>query len=151
MNDDAFKVVYNKALDIISRREHSQKELIGKLLNKFSEEEIVNSVINNLVEKNLLNDTRYSEAYVVSRKRKGFGPKKIEMELYAKKIDSILIGNAIEAYESWTENAENQLKKKFKGVKPTDYQSKMKQKQFLSMNTQAKNPYGCHYFLKLHN
>ena len=41
MNDDAFKVVYNKALDIISRREHSQKELIGKLLNKFSEEEIV--------------------------------------------------------------------------------------------------------------
>ena len=29
------------------------------------------------------------------------------------------------------ENAENQLKKKFKGVKPTDYQSKMKQKQFL--------------------
>ena len=52
MNDDAFKVVYNKALDIISRREHSQKELTGKLLNKFSEEEIVNSVINNLVEKN---------------------------------------------------------------------------------------------------
>ena len=66
MNDDAFKVVYNKALDIISRREHSQKELTGKLLNKFSEEEIVNSVINNLVEKNLLNDSRYSEAYVVS-------------------------------------------------------------------------------------
>jgi SOS response regulatory protein OraA/RecX len=43
----------------------------------------------------------------------------------------MLIDNAIEAYESWTENAENELKKKFKGVEPTDYNSKMKQKQFL--------------------
>ena len=96
MNDDAFKVVYNKALDIISRREHSQKELTEKLLNKFSEEEIVNSVINNLVEKNLLNDTRYSEAYVVSRKRKGFGPKKIMYELIARGVIENIAYDAIE-------------------------------------------------------
>ena len=63
--------------------------------------------------------------------RKGFGPKKIEMELYSKKVDPMLIGNAIEGYESWIENAENVLKKKFNSMKPTDYKSKMKQKQFL--------------------
>ena len=53
------------------------------------------------------------------------------MELHSKKVDSVFISNAIEAYESWTENAENELQKKFKGITPTDYKSKMKQKQFL--------------------
>ena len=37
----------------------------------------------------------------------------------------------IKAYENWNENAASELHKKFKGTKPTDYQSKMKQKQFL--------------------
>jgi SOS response regulatory protein OraA/RecX len=36
-------------------------------------------------------------------------------------------------YETWLENAQKELKKKFKDQKPTDYQSKMKQKQFLFM------------------
>ena len=69
--------------------------------------------------------------YLNSRARKGFGPKKIEMELNFKKVDSSFIAIAIAEYESWTENAQNELLKKFKGIKPTDYNSKMKQKQFL--------------------
>ena len=39
MNDDAFKIIYNKALDILSRREHSKKELSDKLLKKFDASE----------------------------------------------------------------------------------------------------------------
>ena len=77
MNDDAYKAIYNEALDIISRREHSQKELTDKLIKKFNIPELVDLVINSLLDKNLINDYRYSEAYVVARKRKGFGPKKI--------------------------------------------------------------------------
>ena len=131
MNDDAFKVVYNKALDIISRREHSQKELTGKLLNKFSEEEIVNSVINNLVEKNLLNDTRYSEAYVVSRKRKGFGPKKIMYELIARGVIENIAYNAIENEGGWNDAALKVFNKKFKKGKAMDFKELNKQKTFL--------------------
>ena len=56
MNDDAYKAIYNKALDIISRREHSQKELSDKLIKKFNIPELVDSVIHGLLEKNLLND-----------------------------------------------------------------------------------------------
>ena len=131
MNDDAFKVVYNKALDIISRREHSQKELTGKLLNKFSEEEIVNSVINNLVEKNLLNDTRYSEAYVVSRKRKGFGPKKIMYELISRGVIENIAYEAIENEGGWKDAALKAFNKKFKKGKTTDFKELNKQKTFL--------------------
>ena len=131
MNDDVFKVVYNKALDIISRREHSQKELTGKLLNKFSEEEIVNSVINNLVEKNLLNDTRYSEAYVVSRKRKGFGPKKIMYELIARGVIENIAYKAIENEGGWKDAALKVFNKKFKKGKAMDFKELNKQKTFL--------------------
>ena len=132
MTSEAFTVVYNKALDLVSRREHSRHELMYKLNKRFPETiPIIEEVLDKLALNNILDDERFAEMYLNSRARKGFGPKKIEMELYSKKVDSLLVGNAIEAYESWTENAENQLKKKFKGVKPTDYQSKMKQKQFL--------------------
>jgi SOS response regulatory protein OraA/RecX len=51
MNDDAYKAIYNKALDIVSRREHSQKELSDKLISKFDIPDLVESVIQNLIEK----------------------------------------------------------------------------------------------------
>ena len=132
MSSEAFTVVYNKALDLVSRREHSRHELRQKLNKRFPETmPIIEEALDKLELNNILDDERFVEMYLNARARKGFGPKKIEMELYSKKVDSMIIGNAIEAYESWTENAENELKKKFKGIKPTDYKSKMKQKQFL--------------------
>ena len=132
MTSEAFIVVYNKALDLVSRREHSRHELKQKLNKRFPETvPIIEEALDKLLLNNILDDERFVEMYLNARARKGFGPKKIEMELYSKKVDSILIGNAIEAYECWTENAENELKKKFKDIKPTDYKSKMKQKQFL--------------------
>tara|TARA_Y100000768_G_scaffold376904_1_gene349499 strand:+ start:505 stop:945 length:441 start_codon:yes stop_codon:yes gene_type:complete len=132
MTSEAFTVVYNKALDLVSRREHSRHELMQKLNKRFPETiPVIEEALDKLELNNILDDERFVDMYLNARARKGFGPKKIEMELYSKKVDSILIGNAIEAYESWTENAENELKKKFKGIQPTDYKSKMKQKQFL--------------------
>ena len=132
MTSEAFKLVYNKALDLVSRREHSCHELIQKLNKRFPETlPIIEAVIEKLVVNNILNDERFAEMYLNSRARKGFGPKKIEIELNSKKVDPLLIANAIAEYESWVENAKNELFKKFKGIKPTDYKSKMKQKQFL--------------------
>lgn len=132
MTSEAFTVIYNKALDLVSRREHSQYELIQKLNKRFPESmPIIEEVVKKLAVNNILNDERFAEMYLNSRARKGFGPKKIEMELNFKKVDSSFIAIAIAEYESWTENAQNELLKKFKGVKPTDYNSKMKQKQFL--------------------
>ena len=132
MTAEAFTVVYNKALDLVSRREHSRHELMQKLNKRFPETiPIIEEALDKLVLNNILDDERFAEMYLNARARKGFGPKKIEIELYSKKVDSMLISNAIEAYVSWTENAANELKKKFKGIQPTDYKSKVKQKQFL--------------------
>lgn len=132
MTSEAFALVYNKALDLASRREHSCYELMQKLNKRFPETiPIIEDVLDKLVTNKILDDERFAEMYLNSRARKGFGPKKIEMELHSKKVDSFFISNAIEAYEDWLENAKNELQKKFKGVVPNDYKSTMKQKQFL--------------------
>ena len=132
MTSETFALIYNKALDLVSRREHSCYELIQKLNKRFPETmPIIEDVVQKLVTNNILNDERFAEMYLNSRARKGFGPKKIEMELNSKKVDYIFIANAISEYDGWAENAENELLKKFKGVKPNDFNSKMKQKQFL--------------------
>jgi len=132
MSTEAFIIVYNKSLDLVSRREHSRHELMQKLDKRYpNTTPIIEDVLDKLETNKILDDERFAEMYLSSRARKGFGPKKIEMELHSKKVDSFLISNAVEAYESWLENAQRELKKKFKDQKPTDYQSKMKQKQFL--------------------
>jgi regulatory protein len=132
MSSEAFTIVYNKALDLVSRREHSRHELRQKLDQRYPEtSSIIEEVLDKLEINKILDDERFAEMYLNSRARKGFGPKKIEMELNSRRVNSLFISNAIEAYENWLENAQKVLKKKFKDQKPLDYQSKMKQKQFL--------------------
>ena len=131
MNDDAYKATYNKALDILSRREHSQKELADKLIKKFNIPELVDSVIHGLLEKNLLNDYRYSESYVVARKRKGFGPKKIVYELVSRGVNESTASEVIDAEGGWNEAALTAFNKKFKAGIGEDFKEQNKQKVFL--------------------
>jgi regulatory protein len=134
MSSEAFTVIYNKGLDLVSRREHSRHELMEKLTKRYPETSlIIEEALDKLEINKIVDDERFAEMYINSRARKGFGPKKIEMELNAKRVESTFISNALEAYETWLENARKELKKKFKDQKPTDYQSKMKQKKFLFM------------------
>jgi len=132
MTKEAFQLIYNKALDLISRREHSRYELMQKLNKRYPETRpLIEEVLDKLIVNNILDDERFAEMYINSRARKGFGPKKIEMELSSKHVESFIISSSLEAYDNWIENAKKELLKKFKGIVPTDYQSKIKQKQFL--------------------
>ena len=131
MNDDAYKAIYNKALDIISRREHSKKELTDKLAKKYDIPELVNSVIHNLIEKNLLNDMRFSQAYVIARKRKGFGPKKIGYELVSRGVNENTASEVIDAESGWNEAALQAFNKKYKAGISKDFKEQNKQKVFL--------------------
>jgi regulatory protein len=77
MSDDLFNLIYNKSLDLLSRREHSRKEIKDKLLLRFQSDDLIQTVLDKLETNNLINELRFAEAYTRSRKRKGFGPKKI--------------------------------------------------------------------------
>ena len=70
MSEDLYNLIYNKALDLISRREHSQKEIKNKLLMRYDNDDLIDSVIDKLISNNLINNHRFAELYVLNRKRK---------------------------------------------------------------------------------
>ena len=131
MNEEFFATVYNKALDIVSRREHSEKEIKNKLLEKFHAPEIIEQVVLKLIENNLINDVRFAEMYVLVRKRKGFGPKKIQFELMARGIDDSISSLVITEEGSWKEAALKAFNKKFKNGASQEFKERNKQKTFL--------------------
>ena len=105
--------VYNKALDLLSRREHSRKELYIKLTKRFDCKDEINLTLDQLEENNLLCDSRFTEEYVHSRRRKGFGPVKISMELEKKGVKDSLISSEIDKFNDWDKLAELSFKKRF--------------------------------------
>ena len=91
MSTEAFIIVYNKSLDLVSRREHSRHELMQKLDKRYpNSTPIIEDALDKLETNKILDDERFAEMYLNSRARKGFGPKKIEMELHSKKVNSFL-------------------------------------------------------------
>ena len=131
MNDEFFSSVYNASLDIISRREHSEQEITKKLLKKFDTPEVIDRVITKLVANNLINDVRYAQMYVLVRKRKGFGPKKIQFELISRGINDSTSSLVIKEEGSWKEAAQKAFNKKFKNGTSKDFKERNKQKSFL--------------------
>tara|TARA_B100000941_G_scaffold107313_1_gene75069 strand:+ start:1327 stop:1776 length:450 start_codon:yes stop_codon:yes gene_type:complete len=130
MNEE-LTLIYNKALDILSRREHSTKELILKLEKKFTSNTDILLTVSKLKKNNLLNDIRFSESYVAVRKRKGFGPKKIEFELISKGIKDSDISHVLSEETGWSELAKKAFNKKFKNGPSNEINQKLKQKNFL--------------------
>ena len=92
--------IKQKALHLLSRREHSRRELHQKLLRRgFTSEEII-PVLNTLQTDNLLSEERYIASFIRSRIQKGHGPLKICAELQNRGIDP----SRIFANEEWLES-----------------------------------------------
>ena len=131
MTNETFSDVYNKALDLLSRREHSQKEVTLKLQKKFKNSEEIYEVIEKLVANNIINDTRFTEHYINLRKRRGFGSKKISYELLSKGINESIIDSALSNMDDWKELAKKEFNKKYKDGPSNDFKIRSKQKNFL--------------------
>ena len=131
MSSEFLSLIYNKALDILSRREHSAHELKLKLHKKFEAISEIEEVITKLESNNLLNDFRFAETYARIRKRKGFGPNKIHYELKNKGIKESISNEIISAEDGWGDAALQAFKKKYKEGISEDTQERLKQKNFL--------------------
>ena len=127
----ALAEIYNKALDLLSRREHSRKELYLKLTKRFKSQEDINLILERLGEKNLLSDSRFAEEYVQARRKKNFGPIKISAELEKRGVKESLITNEIDRFDDWEDLAELCFKKRFPDGVSKDFHKLQKQKNFL--------------------
>lgn len=119
------------AMDLLARREHSFKELIQKLSNRFEEEDI-RPALEKLRDENLQSDQRYLEAYIRFRKNKGFGPLKIEAELYPKGLDSEQIRACLyDEDNDWAELCQQALVKRFTVFDKANMKERAKCERFL--------------------
>ncbi len=129
--------LYKKAIDLLSRREHSRAELGQKLrLKSSAEEELVDAllpdVLDELTQLGYLSNERYAEMIVRSRFEKGHGPVRIRLELKQKGIESALVSESLDAFDAdWFALAATVQRKRF-GESPVDMAARAKQMRFLS-------------------
>tara|TARA_Y100000022_G_scaffold197750_1_gene206848 strand:+ start:419 stop:877 length:459 start_codon:yes stop_codon:yes gene_type:complete len=111
IEDDRIRL---KILDLLSRREHSQKEIIDKLQDRVGSKQKLFEELNTLTEENLQSDERFAESYTRSRSVKGFGPEKISFELKSKGINENLVDKMVYSDEiNWMEIIRLEYEKKF--------------------------------------
>ncbi len=124
--------IHNKAIHLLALREHSRKELQHKLLLRDYALPNVLQVLDEFAEKKLQSDERFAEAYVHSRRLKGYGPERIQMELQQRGVADELICAAVDSEsEVWRETAVRVYQKKFGKDEPKNFQEKIKRQQFM--------------------
>jgi len=120
VNNKENTVLRKKAIDYLSRREHSRWELKQKLIAKnFSDfsnadDADIEKILDQLIQDNLQSDVRFAESYVRYRKQAGFGPNRIKLELRERGVASVLIDDVLDVHASeWQTQMKNVWQKKF--------------------------------------
>lgn len=93
----------------LSRRDHSQAELLKKLQRKTDNTEWIDVVIAQCIEFNYLNDERFCESFLRSGQNKGHGITRIKQDLKLKGIPESLIKSAFDENEFNYIDAAHQL------------------------------------------
>ncbi|MCM1544683.1 MAG: recombination regulator RecX [Ruminococcus sp.] len=104
---------FNKAVDLLSRRDHAGGELLTKLRQK-GYSDGAEEAIEKLTEYGYIDDLRFAENYSAELQRlKGFGKRRIEQELYKKGVSRDIISQVTESIESDGDELADLLEKKY--------------------------------------
>ena len=119
-------------MHLLSRREHTRKEINNKLKKKAEDPSLLNTVLDALEEEHLQSDERFMESYTRMRAKRGYGPVRIKQELREKGVGADDIVQVINSPEyDWCELAIEARHKKFGVDKARDAKEKAKQMNFL--------------------
>lgn len=130
------KKAYQRAVDLLSRREHSYHELQHKLERKLKGEgctsEIVTAVLDRLANEGLQSDERFTESYIRSRAMRGRGQMLIRNELQQREVSEHLITRYLGSQDfDWVQMAAEARKKRFGDLLPEDIIERSRQTRFL--------------------
>ncbi|MGY1425083.1 regulatory protein RecX [Lysobacter sp. A289] len=113
--------VTERALGLLTRREHSRKELIAKLTSRGLDADEVLVVVDKLTEAGWQDDGRFAESLVRARVGGSYGPIHIRAELRTHGLDSDAILAAMDSFEGdWTENARDLVRRRYGDTVPDD-------------------------------
>ncbi|HET9049497.1 MAG TPA: regulatory protein RecX [Chiayiivirga sp.] len=108
-----------KALELLTRREHSRRELTRKLAARGVESTTAQAVVDALAENGWQDDARFADALVRARVASGHGPIRIRAELQQHGLAGEFIQAALETSETdWKGLARALLQRRF-GASPT--------------------------------
>lgn len=106
----------NRAVNLLSRREHSAHELAQKLRQRGFANEVIAKVLEKLQDNNWQSDTRFTASFVRSRISQHKGPNRIYAELNQKGITQEMAELAIEDEAvDWVKLAVELLVRKYPG------------------------------------
>lgn len=104
---------YNCAVSLLSRRDHSEKELLRKLREKgysFGAEE----AIEKLLSYGYVDDRRFCRVFAEELLRiKGYGRRRIEQELYKKGVSRDIVNEVLEEFTFDNEALSDIIKRKY--------------------------------------
>lgn len=128
-------VLRRAAMDLLARREHSRAELQEKLQRKFPESvDVFAEVLDQLVSDGLLDDARFTEAYIRYRRTRGVGPLLILQELRQKGVDSSTLEAALDLRaEEWRESLRVLIARKTRGDVPPKSDIRARQKLYRAL------------------
>lgn len=132
MSDDARIACRKQALRLLARREHSRRELERKLHVRSFDADLIAATLDELGQEKLLDAARFAESYVRMRSEKGYGPKRIRLELVERGIPGADACHALETAEiDWSEHACRVREKRFGPDLPAAFAERARQSKFL--------------------
>ncbi len=120
------------AVGLLARREHSRLEIRRKLGSRGIEDGVISRILDVLVQRGDLDERRFVETYVHHRRQRGYGPRRIQMELQERGIADELLGDYLdERDDRWQQLALEVKLKKFGASAPGSIKDRAKQMNFL--------------------
>ena len=98
MDSGSRKTCYQKALQILTRRDHSCDELSRKLHSRGFETQQIEAAIRECRGLNYINDNRFADTYANQLQRKGYGINSIKHKLYTKGVPQTVIEAVLAPY-----------------------------------------------------
>ncbi|MFD2164838.1 regulatory protein RecX [Thalassotalea euphylliae] len=126
------KEILHSAIGLLSRREHSEKELLQKLTVRSFDRDDVKVVIAFLIENNYLSNIRYAESMIRNKVSRGYGWQRIRQDLAQKGVHKDIYQPVLtELGVDWYEQAQQAYEKRFGGTSIADQKDKAKRLRFL--------------------
>lgn len=121
-----------RALGLLTRREHSRKELTRKLTTRGIAGDAAEAAVSKLADAGWQDDVRFAESLARRRVSGGYGPLHIRAELATHGLDHDTIVHALEAFTGeWARNATDLVQRRYGPAVFTDPALRRKATDFL--------------------
>jgi regulatory protein len=154
IRQDTIQKSYLLAINYLSYRMRSRKEMNDYLIQKDVEEEHITIIMERLTKEGLLNDRQFAEAFTLTRMNTSSkGPLLVKRELMEKGVSAIIAEDVVTlyTYDTQFEKAMKWANKKLGTSKKDSYKKQLQQLRMTLVQKGFESPVISEVILQLHN